>query len=474
MRYSILVSLREMCQTLLEAAQYISAQPESELGKELLETGKLMISQIEDTLRGCENDCRSSLPLELTGTIKQEWAEPGNSSLEKHIQALGECLPKEINYPVRAVFFAELGEKWDSMESVYTYMKNDPRFDPVVVLTPVFREVNTPSGPKRETIYKDYLTPLGIPFFHYNQYSLEKDKPGLAFISQPYESCTLPQFWPQTIAQHTRLVYLPYWLPEREWNTTRKTLCELPVYQYAWKSVCSSEKHYRYYCKHTSHKGTNALLTGLPKLDGLVALGEQGIELPKDWEGLQNGTVFLWNSWYDLAISSLRYGKGILEWFQENPGCALIWRPHPMTDTVTKLYRPQSYSVYRNLLKKAEEMPNVVIDKEASCKAAFYFSNAMISDFSSLLSQYLLMDKPALLIKPEANFMETEFIESKWLEEGKTLENILSFLERTARGEDPYRASRKKIRQRDLPLADGKSGQRVAEELWQALKKEIR
>lgn len=473
MRYSILVSLREMCQTLLEAAQYIGAQPESELGKELLETGKLMISQIEDTLRGCENDCRSSLPLELTGTIKQEWAEPGNSSLEKHIQALEECLPKEINYQVRAVFFAELGEKWDSMESVYTYMKNDPRFDPVVVLTPVFREVNTPSGPKRETIYKDYLTPLGIPFFHYNQYSLEKDKPDLAFISQPYESCTLPQFWPQTIAQHTRLVYLPYYLPDILHEGSTQALCLLPVYKYAWKVVCASEKQFTFYSEHSICRGSNALLTGLPKMDRLVDLQKCGIKLPDGWEKVQGKTVFLWNSWYDMGRSSLQYADALITWFTEHKECCLLWRPHPMTDIVTKLYHPAQYRSFQAIQKKIQRMPNAVLDKETSCEAAFFYSNAQISDYSSLLPQYLSLDKPALWIRVgNWQITGTELIESSWMEKSENLEGIYNFLERIQNGIDKNAKLRKKIRERDLALADGNSGERVCEAVWQLIHQE--
>ena len=79
---------------------------------------------------------------------------------------------KEISYQVRAVFFAEQGEKWDAMGSVYEYMRDDPRFDPVVVLMPIFRALKRADGHvDQEIIYKDYLTPMGIPFYKYNQFA---------------------------------------------------------------------------------------------------------------------------------------------------------------------------------------------------------------------------------------------------------------------------------------------------------------
>ena len=53
---------------------------------------------------------------------------------------------------VRAVFFAELGEKWDAMESVYEYMREDSRFDPIIVRTPVGRVVER-DGKREQPIF---------------------------------------------------------------------------------------------------------------------------------------------------------------------------------------------------------------------------------------------------------------------------------------------------------------------------------
>jgi hypothetical protein len=112
--------------------------------------------------------------------IEDAWGrDDDGKDLEDRLTYFVLYLPEELRYKVRAVFFAELGEKWDSMESVYEYMREDPRFDPVVVLTPYFREINRNGKLEKEVIYKDYLTPLGISFLQYDQYSLPEDCPDL-------------------------------------------------------------------------------------------------------------------------------------------------------------------------------------------------------------------------------------------------------------------------------------------------------
>ena len=340
MRYSMLVHLTRMANTLLEAAQYLHGSSADSLRDELTANGRQMLGQMKATLLHYKDDLKSSMPLDRLTCLEELWERVGEESrVEEMLQEFAAELPSEVNYQVRAVFFAELGEKWDAMESVYTYMRDDPRFDPVVVLTPIFRIVQQANGEtKQEVIYKDYLTPLGIPFLEYNEYDIEKDCPELAFSSQPYESCTLPEFWAENIAKHTRLVYLPYFLPSIVLNDYPTVLCQMPMYNYAWKVIGSNEKHFQYYCRHSHHHGANMLVTGLPKIDPLVHLKEHGVPLPTGWEKLNGKKVFLWNSWFDIHCSSLQYFDQIFTWFHEHPDCGLIWRPHPLTDTVTKLH----------------------------------------------------------------------------------------------------------------------------------------
>lgn len=467
MRYSMLVHLTKMVRTLQEAAAYIDNAPDGDsLCTELLSNGVEMLEQIRMTVDKHRGDLYDPILLEHLAAAEALW-EVGGDTLQGALEAFALALPKSVRYQVRAVFFTGLGSTWDAMESVYTYMRDDPRFDPVVVLIPVFRQVQQDGQVKQEVTYVDYLTQMGIPFLEYTQYSLEKDSPDVAFTNQPYESVVLPDYWPENIAKHTRLVYLPYCLPDLVTESTPMSLAQLPAFRFAWKVVCATERQVKFYCRHAANKGANALLTGLPKTDPLVTTNWQEVPWPDGWQCLRGKTVFLWNSWYDAEVSSLRLFHNLLEWFIEHKDCGLIWRPHPMTDTVTKLYYPDKYPIYQKNLQQARAADNVVVDTQASFVAAFSVSNALISDYSSMLPQYLLIDKPAAWIKSHAfHFTGEEFIESRWMERMESVEDVYAFMDRIRNGEDRKAALRSAIRHRDLSLADGHCGERVCEAVW--------
>ncbi len=476
MRYSMLAYLTRMTQTLLEAAEYLASIPDKDpLRAELLENGRRMLGQIQEELERHKADLRTGRPVELLGRAQALW-ETSGAGLVPALQAFALCLQQEVRYQVRAVFFTGLGATWDAMESVYAYMREDPRFDPVVVLIPVFRQVRQGGQTKQEVTYTDYLTPMGIPFLEYNQYCLADDCPDLAFINQPYESVIPEAFWPETIAQQTRLVYLPYFPPFSVFESTQEALCELPVYRHAWKVIGSSERYARYYRKHARNGGGNMLVTGVPKWDPIIRLRTCPAEIPAAWrEAVQGRKVFLWNSFYDFDGSSIPHFEDLYRWFQAHPECALIWRTHPMTDTVTKLYYPEEYyERFQRYVALTDAAPNMIFDREASYEAAFCCSDAQISDLSSMMFQYLLLDKPVLYIETSGRGkVEKEFfIDDCWMDRACNARQITGFLEEICGGVDKNRDLRELVRQRDLPLADGKCGIRVCESLWELMHRE--
>ena len=116
-----------------------------------------------------------------------------------------------LKYKINILFVAELASKWDAMESVYKAFLERDDCEVEVVLEPVFRAARLASGEaESETIYDDWLTPLGIKHTPYAEYNFAEKKPDITFISQPYEAETIPEFWPENIAKYSKLVYIPF------------------------------------------------------------------------------------------------------------------------------------------------------------------------------------------------------------------------------------------------------------------------
>lgn len=475
MRFSRLVQLEQVRRTLAEAAAYIQNGGDSELCQELMQNGARMLEQIDAILRQAQADWKSNRPMETLEQVRSAWRAPLPDNMAERLENLGRSLREDITVQVRAVFFADLGGKWDAMDSVYRYMREDPRFDPVVVLMPVYRAAQVNGETKTEVIYEDYLTGLGIPFQNYWEYDPAQDCPELAFTSQPYESVTLPEFWAQNISKYTRLVYLPYFIPHMMYFDSRTALCGMPIHTYAWRIAGSSERFARYFARHSRRHGENLMVTGIPKMDYVVNLKRNPCEIPPEWRPkIEGRVVILWNTWYDGNASSLELLEQMLPWFAGHPEYALIWRPHPMSRAVMKLHEPEQYRRLERMMELVTAADNMVLDTEAEYGPAFVCSHAQISDFSSMMIQYLLMDKPLLWVQIPGKTLavkesEEQMISNQWMERAENREDVLAFLQRMQQGEDLNRALRAETRAQYIPLADGKAAERICEAVWQGL-----
>ena len=123
---------------------------------------------------------------------------------------------------------------------------------------------------------------------------------------------------------------------------------------------------------------------------------------------------------------------------------------------------------------------NMIIDENASYNPSFFCSNAMISDYSSMMFQYFVMDKPVLWIKRQGGIgpfngkilTDEVIIDGSWMEEAINQDEIFGFMERIRNGEDRNADMRRAVLNRDLPLADGHCGERVCNALWDAMHEE--
>ena len=209
------------------------------------------------------DQCKS-LCYKLANSV-EETNEEWKAQLFRKTSALKDTFRDGIFVKYRIVFFAELGQKWDSMSSVYDAFRKREDCEVSVVITPIFREVTVNGTKQKKVIYEDYLTPMGIPNIPFQFYDLSKERPDMAFISNPYESATSKQFWPENIAKYTRLVYLPYFIEMVVSKASIRAHCLMPVAIHAWRIIAQSKALKYMHQKYAPKHGDNVIVTGLPK-----------------------------------------------------------------------------------------------------------------------------------------------------------------------------------------------------------------
>jgi hypothetical protein len=310
-RYSLYTYLNSMCASLKEAAEYIQTDTGGSAAGELLKSCGEVLGAIESALAENGESIREGGIFDAVSRCRERMdslaSAAGNIDRKKAYEfrestiALKNQYRDGIDVSYSVVFFAELGQKWDSMSSVYEAFKARKDCDVAVVLTPIYRAVNSGEAVKTDVIYEDFLTPLGIGHIPFQQYDIEKAAPDIAFISNPYESVTPRQFWPETIAKHTRLVYLRYYTAMEFSEESIITECRMPVAQCAWRIAAQSQKVRDMHKAYAARKGGNVVVTGLPKWDDTVRLMQGSMTVPAGWEKkLKGKTVFLWNSHYSV------------------------------------------------------------------------------------------------------------------------------------------------------------------------------
>lgn len=476
MRFCYYKLINDLCASLKEAANYISQSGDTSLWPvctEAADTIKNMLEINKDSVRS-DNifTLLNELGSELTACVNGKASE----NIEALIDSFAEECRNNIEYKLRVLFVADLGGKWDSMDSVYHEFKKRDDCQVDVVIQPYFRQQLGEDGVTRtETICEDYLTPMGIENIPYEDYDMEKIAPDMTFISQPYESCTIPMFWPENIAKFSRLVYLPYFNAisiKKEVTTAFTSLFNLDVQKYSWKIACQSETLKHYYEMYASEKGQNVIVTGLPKCDYPFKLNRKNTPCPQKWKNKIAGKkVFLWNSHFspdNQGIKVLEQGMEFLKIFSSNKKAALIWRPHPLTEMIIKVYLPDKLPIYKRLLKFISDSDNIVIDKNSTYDCSFVWSDALISDYSSFADQYLLLDKPIIYTSP-TNHMQTkikysttdelfDFSKTKW---ACSVNEVKKFITDICDGNDDGAADRRYLLDNYFALSDGKAGERL-------------
>lgn len=488
MRFKQYKAVIQLCVSICETVDHMIQSKSRDMMYDFLTA----LKSISDFLMSNSNSLRSGDIIQTVISISKVLSDSGNEPSLERLYELSCQLYRQcrdgLDYKLKVLFVAELGAKWDSMESVYRAFKDRSDCEIDVVIEPIIRTVSLTDGSTRsEVIYEDYLTPLGIRHILYNNYSFEEEEPDITFICQPYESVTLPMFWPENIAKHSKLVYLPYFsnVSLNKELSSAYNLFLMKFQQYSWKIVCQSETMKMLYKACSPQKGKNVITTGLPKTDYVKSLNRENTPCPEEWrEKLSGKKVFLWTTHYIFQKSGSQFldKKGIdfLKLFSDNQEIALIWRPHPMTKTVIDIYAPELLPAYNALIETIKNSDNMILDENKSYAPSFVWSDALISDFSSMLDQYLHLNKPILHVShlspkdaEETFCSENTLFDFSKIELSYSNDDTLDFIKRICSGIDTEKENREYLLKTYFPLDDGNAGERVTQAITEDFKKEF-
>ena len=321
------------------------------------------------------------------------------------------------------VFLPYKAAMWDSLESVWLAAVEDPQCDVYVIPIPYY-DKNPDDGALGQMHYEGDQYPDYVPVVDWRSYDFESRRPDVIYVHNPYDEYNYstsvhPDFYSKRLKEFTgMLVYIPYFVCVEDGMD--KDLCVLPGVLYADKVIVQSDEVRQMYIREFKNAEEafdcagqfgNAeekfLALGSPKLDKVINTKPEDCKIPDEWRNLINRPdgdrkkVILYNTTLASILAEdekyLKKIRKVLEYFRGDDKVVLLWRPHPLSESIYQAMRPQFLEEYENIVSEYRRQGFGIYDDTPDVHRAIAIADAYYGDGSSLVALFELTGKPAMI-----------------------------------------------------------------------------
>lgn len=329
--------------------------------------------------------------------------------LRDKISILGQLTDKikvsltKISSVYHVIFMPYKASMWDSLESIWRACKEDKRCECYVMPIPYY-EFDSKTN-RWLYCYDGALFPEEVPITHYQSYSIQQNRPDVAYVHNPYDDLNLvtrvePRFYSKELKQYVgKLVYVPYYVTSGFIAPEHLTLS---VYQHMDYMVVQSE-YAKSFCESMPYYD-KILPFGSPKLDRVIRLCQEEPVIPETWKPLLEGKkVLMLNTSIGCFLEQgniyLQKIKNICKTINNQSQVALIWRPHPLLEATIKSMRPHLLSDFYELKDYFLENKTGILDETSDISRAIAISHGYIGEEgSSVINLFGAAGKPIFIL----------------------------------------------------------------------------
>lgn len=375
---------------------------------------------------------------------------------------------------VRLVFLFQDPTLFPSWESFWSEVIEDSRFEVRIYVTakPEFSYESITSA-------QEFLSDRKIPFEILSISAIKAFNPHFMVYQTPYDYIGREvEFYSKFMKKiGIRIVYIPYGIEIVDTPSARYDHFRMPVIENAYRIYVVSEemkKEYRKYCGNYSA----VRATGLPRID-FITKGD--FKINEDIRKKANGRkIIVWHSHF-IKVSFVN-GKSrqitpyiedyckFAERIKDYNDCFFVFLPHPKfgNDLSNSCFNEQS----RKLLEIIENAENAYVDRSPDYRGTFFNADAILTDRSSLMIEAAFVDVPVMLwYNPD--YMEDTITPLRPLtdsyDKGFAADDVFDFIESVRNNQDSRKKERHEALQRCIPYTDGKSGERIANDLYDVI-----
>ena len=201
------------------------------------------------------------------------------------------------------------------------------------------------------------------------------------------------------------------------------------------------------------HKNFDVIETGWPKLD-VYGTDKRKYDSYKA-QLLKNHNakkVILYAPTFSPKLTSAPFLVEQIKSLANNLDYVILLKFHPLMDK-------EWLDIYRNL---ASNTSNIIFQEEKNIIKFLLVSDILVSDTSSVIYEFILLDKPVITFNSISKNIH-------W-EDSNNYESLVSLVDKNLK-EDPFSKSRLFINEQFHPYTDGKSAQRMVKTTRQYIKK---
>lgn len=444
------------------------------LGNALEEKGQTaLVTKLEIY---CEQIYECSLVVEDAEEILNRYQklQKLSANIEADIEA--------IQVKVKIAFFPYKISMWDSLESIWEAAERDENCVCQVVPIPYYTKDD--AGKIQNEYYEGEKFALSAPVTDYRTYFIEKEKPDIMYIHNPYDqynkvTMVEPRFFSTELKKGGGiLVYVPYYI---------SGYCS--KYEYMLNACgnigavhsdfiimqCENLKEAYAYCGFPEKR---LLVLGSPKIDAIHKIKYKEYGTVDKWKSaIENRKVILLNTSISTCLQNHEWLDNIREFVEpvlQDDRLALIWRPHPLLlDAIQTLVKEEKQ--YGTLLDRITNASNAIIDDSETAEAAIQVSDAMISDYSSLVMQYSFTGKPTYLLTGKSTDRKyhvfCDYFSNYFRQDGVLLED---FLDMVIQGTDAEKEERLQYTANSMANTDGTCGEKIHQEIYRKVMESIK
>lgn len=349
---------------------------------------------------------------------------------------------KSKNKRIRVGFIVQMPQIWDKQEPVFREMLHDEKFEPKLIVTPMFDYVNMRVCEfGEEKAYFEQRYGMDLCIFYDDSFDVNSLKEyDYIFFPRPYD-CYLPEdLRSYKVINFTKTVYIPYAYSASE----------------AFNKLDTSEEFYRYiYLGFVDIEGELDILTKRHKknivkgLQSFHKLGYPSFEKYLDCNDGRYESRVLWTPRWttDEVLGGshfLEYKDEFISLKDDLKECKLRLRPHPLmfSNFLNKgILSEKEIDDYKKALKSND----IELSDNMMLWDDFNNTDVLLTDHSSIVIEFFLTGKPIIYCPPayELNkeyktILEGLYIANSWSDVVGIMEQLLS-------GQDPLKKKREEI-----------------------------